>query len=343
MSRWLNRKLGTQWRPDAWALLLGGSAFFLLLFSLSLIALASLTSWDFSNPADYTFDSTKVEVRGGLAKLKPVPPSIIHDEESEFSGTHSNTQWATDHIELDTDGLSTGSGAYISQPIDSGVAGMQWGKLRWSEALAQGTAGFNTTEGLGVLSTGRAVYGADIDGDDDIDIMSVQAEAPSVLYFENNGAEILLPRVIGTDELVNPADLHVADINKDGRLDVVAIGSSALYWFENSGDTPPTWNARAIATTGISAGTEVEVADINGDGNLDVAVGDDTGVKWYENNGANPPAWTARVLDSTLSAVDALSTGDLDGDGDVDLLAGDKGGLYWYENNGANSPLFTRR
>ncbi|MCH7912468.1 MAG: VCBS repeat-containing protein, partial [Deltaproteobacteria bacterium] len=343
MSRWLNRKLGTQWRPDAWALLLGGSAFFLLLFSLSLIALASLTSWDFSNPADYIFDSSKVEVRDGLAKLKPVPPSIIHDEESEFSGTHSSTQWATDHIELDTDGLSTGSGIYISQPIDSGVAGMQWGKLSWSESLAQGTASFNTTEGLGVLSTGRAVYGADIDGDDDIDVVAVQAEAPSVLYFENNGAEILLPRVIGNDELVSPADPHVADINKDGRLDVVAIGSSALYWFENSGGTPPTWNARAIATTGISAGAEVEVADVNGDGNLDVAVGDDTGVKWYENNGANPPAWTARVLDSTLSAVDALSTGDLDGDGDVDLLAGDKGGLYWYENNGADPPLFTRR
>ena len=111
MSRWLNRKLGTQWRPDAWALLLGGSAFFLLLFSLSLIALASLTSWDFSNPADYIFDSSKVEVKDGLAKLKAVPPSIIHDEEAEFSGTHSSTQWATDHIELDTDGLSTGSGA----------------------------------------------------------------------------------------------------------------------------------------------------------------------------------------------------------------------------------------
>ena len=115
MSRWLNRKLGTQWRPDAWALLLGGSAFFLL-FSLSLIALASLTSWDFSNQADYTFDSSKVEVKGGLAKLKPVPPSIFHDEESEFSGTHSNTQWATDHIELDGDGLSN---SYFTPPLAS--------------------------------------------------------------------------------------------------------------------------------------------------------------------------------------------------------------------------------
>ena len=173
MSRWLNKKLGTQWRPDSWALVLGGSAFFLLLFSLSLIALASVTAWDFNNPADFTFDSSKVQVRGGLAKLKPFPPSITHNEEAEFSGTHSNTQWTTDHVELDANGLSTGSGTYISQPIDSNVAGMQWGKLRWTETLAQGRAAFSTAESLGVLSTGRAVYGADIDGDDDTDVVSV--------------------------------------------------------------------------------------------------------------------------------------------------------------------------
>jgi len=342
VAGWLN-KLGTQWRADAWALLLGGSAFFFLLFTLSLIALASITSWDFSNPADFFFDSTKVEVSGGLAKLKSIPPSIIHDEEAEFSGTHSNTQWATDHIELDTDGLSTGSGTYISPPIDSGAAGKQWGKLSWTETLAQGRAAFSASESLGVLSTGRAVYGADVDGDDDIDVVAVQGEPPSVLFFENTGGEIFIPRIIGTDELAGAADPHLADINQDDRLDVVAVGSSSLYWFENMGGTPTAWKARAIATIGISGGLEVEVADVNGDGNLDIIIGDDKSVQWYENNGNNPPAWTARVLDSKLSAVDALSAGDLDRDGDLDLLAGDKAGLYWYENNGANPPLFVKR
>jgi hypothetical protein len=244
---------------------------------------------------------------------------------------------------MDSDGLSAGSGTYTSQVIDSRVAGNQWGKLSWTEILTQDSASFRPEERLGVLSTGRAVYGADIDGDDDSDVVAVQRNAPSVLFFENNGDEIFIPRLIGDDELAGAADPHVADINKDGRLDVVVVGSSALFWFENMGGNPATWTAWPIATTEITAGAEVEVADVNGDGNLDVVIGDDSSVKWYENNGANPPAWSARAVDSTLATVGALSSGDLDSDGDVDLVAGDKDGLYWFENDGADSPKFTRR
>ena len=310
----------------------------LLLASVTLLY-AALKNWDFTTATDYTFDSDKIDVSSGLVKLKTV--TFIHDEEDEFSGTHSNTQWATDHIELDAAGLSSGSGTYTSQIIDSGVAGTQWGKISWTEALNQDSASFGPTKSVGSLSTGFSVFGADIDSDDDIDVIVVQGKNP-VYYFENDGAEAFTSRTIDKAKPKDPMDLHVADINKDGRLDVVAIGSSELDWFENKGDTPPKWKRWAISPK-PSSGLEVEVADVNGDGNLDVIIGDASSVQWYENNGANPPSWTVREVDSTLSVVDALSTGDLDGDGDLDLLAGDEAGLYWYENNGANPPLFTKR
>ena len=311
----------------------------LLLASVTLLY-AALKNWDFTTTTDYTFDSDKIDVSSGLAKLKTV--TFIHDEEDEFSGTQSNTQWATDHIELDAAGLSSGSGTYTSQIIDSGVAGTQWGKISWTEALNQDSASFSPTKSVGSLSTGLSVFGADIDGDDDIDVVVLQGSNPLSHYFENDGAEAFTSRTININKPKDTQDLHVADINKDGRLDVVAIGSSELDWFENQGGTPPTWK-KLLINPKPSSGLEVEVADVNGDGNLDVIIGDASNVQWYENNGANPPSWTDRAVDSTLTAVDALSTGDLDGDGDLDLLAGDEAGLYWYENNGANPPLFTKR
>jgi hypothetical protein len=69
----------------------------LLLASVAFLP-AALQNWGFTTVANYTYDSDKIDVSGGVAKLKPV--TIIHNEEDEFSGTHSSTQWATDHIEL---------------------------------------------------------------------------------------------------------------------------------------------------------------------------------------------------------------------------------------------------
>jgi hypothetical protein len=310
----------------------------LLLASVTLLS-AALQNWGFTTATNYTFDSAKIDVSGGVAKLKPV--AFIHDEEAEFSGTHSNTRWATDNIELNSTGLSSGSGTYTSQTIDSGAAGTQWGKISWTEVLNQGSANFSPTKIVGSLSTGLSVYGADVDGDDDIDVVVVQGSSPLIHYFENDGAEAFTARTVDSAKPKNPVDLHVADINKDGRRDLVVLAKGDLVWFENQGGTPPTWNRNDI-TPSPSTGLEVEVADVNGDGNLDVIIGDESKVQWYENNGANPPRWTVQAVDITLSAVDALSAGDLDGDGDLDLLAGDGAGLYWYENNGANPPLFTK-
>jgi len=312
----------------------------LLLFATGTLLFAALQNWGFTTATNYTFDSTKVEVSAGLTKLRLV--TIIHDEEAKFTGTQSNTQWTTDHIELDANGLSTGSGTYTSQIIDSGIAGAVWGKISWTETLTQDSASFSPTKSVGSLSTGFSVYSADIDGDDDIDIIAVQKNRPRSSYFENNGAETFISRVVNRGTPKNARDLHGGDINKDGRQDFVAVAQDDLVWFENRGGTPARWRKRIITPT-PSSGLEVEVADVNGDGNLDVVIGDAGSVQWYQNNGANPPSWTAHAVDGTLSVVDALSTGDLDADGDLDLLAGDEAGLYWYENSGANPPLFIKR
>lgn len=321
-------------------ILVAGGAVLLLLASITILS-AALQNWPFTTASNYTFDSRKIEINDGQAILKLYPPAVVHDKQSDFTGTHSDTQWLTDHIELNSAGLSTGFGTYTSQPMDSGAAGTVWGRLSWTEELNQGEAQFSATKQIGTLAVGRSVFGADIDGGDDIDVIAVQDSQPAVLYFQNNGAQGFSQRTISYGGPRGAQDLHVADINQDGRRDVVVLASGVLEWFENGGGVVPTWQRGIIARP--SAGTEVEVADVNGDGALDVLIGDGTTVKWYQNSGTNRPSWIAWTLDNTLSSVDALSTGDLDSDGDLDLLAGDQSGLYWYENNGANPPLFTKR
>jgi len=208
----------------------------LILFVTATLLFAALQNWGFTTAANYNFDSTKVVVSAGLAKLRLV--TVIHDEEAEFTGIQSNTRWATNHIELDATGLSTGSGTYTSQIIDSGMAGAVWGKISWTEALTQNSASFSPTKSVGSLSTGFSVYSADIDGDDDIDVIAVQKNRPRSSYFENDGAETFTSRVVNKGTPKDARDLHGGDINKDGRQDFVAIAKDDLVWFENSGHPP---------------------------------------------------------------------------------------------------------
>ncbi|MFQ5989888.1 MAG: hypothetical protein ACE5K9_08235, partial [Candidatus Methylomirabilales bacterium] len=185
----------------------------LLLLATATFVSSALQNWPFTIASNYTFDPTKIEVSDDVAKLKPPVDPIIHDEQADFSGTHSDTQWVTDHIELNATGLSAGSGTYTSQTIDSGAQGTEWGVLSWTEALTQGSASFSSTKSVGALSGGKAVYGADVDGDDDVDVVAVQGTAPFVLYFENDGAENFTSRTIDSSLPNVPQDVHAADIN----------------------------------------------------------------------------------------------------------------------------------
>ena len=315
-----------------------GAGIFLLVATVTIL-LAAVQNWSFTTASNYTFDASKMEVSDELAKLKPI--TVVHDEAEEFTGTHSNTLWATDHIELDGTGLNTGTGSYTSQIIDSGMTEVEWGKITWTENLSQDSAGFSPTKSVGGISSGYSVYGTDIDGDDDVDVFSVQNKSPRTSYFENDGADTFASRTINNGQLKDSRDLQGADINNDGLPDLVVVAKSGLAWFENLGGSPVVWNKWDI-TPKPSGGLELEVADVNNNGSRDLIVGDETSLQWYESNGINPPSWTVHEVDNTLSAVDAVSAGDLDADGDLDLLAGGETGLYWYENNGANPPVFTR-
>src|SRR3989338_5527025 len=104
VSNWLNKKMGTSWRPRSWWLLLGGSVF-VVLFALASLLYAygsnMVSTWNFSTAGNYTYDTDKVEVTGGVARLRK-SFTVTHDTEAEFNtGTPSNvTVSATPDIKI---------------------------------------------------------------------------------------------------------------------------------------------------------------------------------------------------------------------------------------------------
>src|SRR3990170_5458444 len=84
-------------RSGSRSLLRGGCSVFLLLAGIVSITLAShsTTTWDFGTASDYTYDANKIEVQGGVAKLRKAF-SVTHNSQAVFdTGTHSGTVYNT--------------------------------------------------------------------------------------------------------------------------------------------------------------------------------------------------------------------------------------------------------
>ena len=179
------------------------------------------------------------------------------------------------------------------------------------------------------------VCAADVDDDNDLDLVAAGEQDDDVVWYENlGGTPISWTKHIIDGNLDAVICVCVADIDGDGDQDIAATGLGAddVVWYENLGGIPISWT-KHIIDGNLDGARDLYIAYIDVDDTLDVVV---TGynvddVVWYEND---HPNWPKHTIDGNLDGANDIITADIDGDSNQDVIVT---GYYankvvWYNN-----------
>ena len=183
------------------------------------------------------------------------------------------------------------------------------------------------------------VYTADIDDDDDIDIISGARFGSTVDWWENNGSENFTRHVISYSAY-GAMRVSAADFNGDGNMDVVcAIDMlNKISWYENDGLQQFTEHIIA-PWLGV---TYVYTIDLDQDDDVDIlaAACEQASNKmgWFENDGNGN--FTEHVVIDDYDHANCVHAADMDGDDDIDLIASASwaSDVSWFENDLSKAP-----
>lgn len=175
---------------------------------------------------------------------------------------------------------------------------------------------------------------ADIDGDGDLDLVTVSVVSDMLGWMENVGGEYTKLRSIG-EKNNQPMSLSCSDVDLDGDIDVVytAVGNNmvALHLNQSGGIFD---EEVIISTTGLYP-IHVIFSDINGDTLPDILVSflDSETISWFENLGGGSFG-NENILTNTCGGSQNIVTGDIDNDGDIDVATVCSGAdkVIWFEN-----------
>ncbi|MEC9373996.1 MAG: FG-GAP-like repeat-containing protein, partial [Planctomycetota bacterium] len=202
---------------------------------------------------------------------------------------------------------------------------------------------------LGNIGANGRIAIANLDGDDDGDVIAIDQVADEVLWFENGAPFGFQPRQ-SIAAVTNPESLAVGDFDFDGDQDIVVTTTrQAAILFRNDGPgagLPPIFTEVPLAS-GIGAGVaDMTFADIDDDGDSDIVYAWTSGWRMLRNDSG---VFNQQDIPDSLITGSPLRVGvaDIDGDGDLDLFGtGTASGsdvALWWDNDGSAPPVFTER
>jgi hypothetical protein len=265
----------------------------------------------------------------------------LDDDVAWFENTAGDgSAWSEHTIEGDFNGAEQVVAVDLDDDGDLDVlgAGYYGEEITWWE---------NTTGDASVL-TGHAissgfdfassVFAADLDGDDDLDVLASAADMGDIHWYENLTGDGSSWTEHNVDlAFAGVGSVRAADLDGDDDLDVLASGYSgdAISWWENTASDASAWTVHAIDAA-FDGAQWVDTADVDDDGDLDVlgAASNDNAITWWENTASDASAWTAHNVDADFTGARTVHAADLDDDGDLDLAGAAYGGdlVTWWEN-----------
>lgn len=198
----------------------------------------------------------------------------------------------------------------------------------------------------------REIEAADMDGDGNLDLLSVSADDDKLLMFKNLGAGVFDAPVTISTSRGQPETLAAADVDGDGDMDVVvgAFEIQTLLWLENQQST--TFVEHVIDDfTRDAAIFDIVTADVDSDGDIDIVVTQESFLSplGYRNQGngdftftfsSNPSTLALYVQSGTQSTsvqtgAGRLDPADIDGNGALDFVFGSDSGdpFVWASAN----------
>lgn len=179
------------------------------------------------------------------------------------------------------------------------------------------------------------VYSADLDNDNDMDVIYGAYYRGEVAWFENNGdLEKTFTAHEITTSIGSVTSVYASDINGDGNIDIISSGyTSGIYWYENDDNIDPAFIIHEITTT-LYGLTSSITSDLDLDEDIDIiSVSTDDMVLWFENNGGQSPDFSEYIIPSNCNTPYSVFAADLDNDGDSDIISGSiHSAIMWYEN-----------
>ncbi|UCE64923.1 MAG: T9SS type A sorting domain-containing protein [Candidatus Zixiibacteriota bacterium] len=183
----------------------------------------------------------------------------------------------------------------------------------------------------------NSVCAADLDSDQDMDLIGTASQAGEIAWFENDGNQNFTQHIILSTG-ARPSCAYADDIDSDGDIDVLATvcAINQVLLFENNGSQG--FNQYTIAY-GFSRPHSVRTADFDNDGDVDVlgaAINSDK-IAWWENTGGNPIEWWEHTISDNFDGATGIDAKDFDLDGDIDVLGAAQFGnqITLWENIGA--------
>jgi hypothetical protein len=192
------------------------------------------------------------------------------------------------------------------------------GEIAWWESDGQTPIGWEKHLISDRFQQSPFIYGADMDGDQDIDVIACGELNDEVYWYENLGNESFLEHMI--DENFDAAHTVLArDIDGDDDLDILgaACMSSKLAWYENKG-----YNDFEKHELGAFPGALwLDAIDVDMDGDMDMVCAGMSAPKLaiWENMGDGE--FIMHFINSSFTSAFVSVPAHIDDDEDMDIVA----------------------